>query len=109
MLYCLFHRKAAPVTRSEFITRLANRHPQLSRADAASAVKIMLGAFSDTLSRGDRIEIRDFGSFTITHLPQRVGRNPKTGESVNVPEKWAPHFKPGNALRFRVLNAANAQ
>jgi integration host factor subunit beta len=97
------------MTRSEFITRLANRYTQLSWADAALAVKILLEAFSATLSRGGCIEIRDFGSFSITHLPQRVGRNPKTGESVNVPAKLIPDFKPGNALRFRVINAANAQ
>jgi integration host factor subunit beta len=61
---------------------------------------------SDCLSRGDRIEIRGFGSFTLHHRPPRVGRNPKSGESVKLDEKYVPHFKPGKELRDRVNNAA---
>lgn len=88
------------MNRSELIARLAVQHPQIHGRDVASAVKVILKAFSNTLSRGDRIEIRHFGSFSTKLLPQRVGRNPKTGESVDVPAKFALHFKPGGTLRF---------
>ena len=69
-------------------------------------MKLILEQMSDCLSRGDRIEIRGFGSFTLHHRPPRVGRNPKSGESVKLDEKYVPHFKPGKELRDRVNNAA---
>ena len=65
----------------------------------ASVVKTILDAMSDGLSRGHRIEIRGFGSFSINRRPPRVGRNPRSGEQVVIPEKLVPHFKPGKALR----------
>jgi len=66
------------------------------------SVKTILDAMSEALSRGDRIEIRGFGSFALNYRPPRVGRNPKSGEKVDVPEKWVPHFKAGKELRERV-------
>ena len=93
------------MTKSELIARLAERFPQLVAKDAEFAVKMILDAMTDALSRGDRIEIRGFGSFSINRRPPRVGRNPKSGEKVMVPEKRVPHFKAGKELRERVDNA----
>ena len=90
------------MTKSELIARLAERNPQLVAKDADCAVKMVLGAMSEALARGDRIEIRGFGSFTLNYRPPRVGRNPKSGEKVHVPEKYVPHFKAGKELRERV-------
>ena len=90
------------MTKSELIARLAGRFPQLAAKDADLAVKMMLDAMTDALARGDRIEIRGFGSFALNYRPPRKGRNPKSGETVDVPEKYVPHFKPGKELRERV-------
>ncbi len=70
--------------------------------DVELAVKELLEQMSSALSRGERIEVRGFGSFSLHHRPSRVGRNPKTGDSVKVPDKHVPHFKPGKELRERV-------
>ncbi len=93
------------MTKSELIARLATRFPQLVAKDADYAVKMILDEMTDALVRGDRIEIRGFGSFSLNHRPPRVGRNPKSGEKVMVPEKRVPHFKAGKELRERVDNA----
>ncbi|MDY0057202.1 MAG: integration host factor subunit beta [Methyloversatilis sp.] len=95
------------MTKSELITRLATRFPQLVAKDADYAVKMILDEMTAALVRGDRIEIRGFGSFSLNHRPPRVGRNPKSGEKVMVPEKRVPHFKAGKELRERVDNALN--
>lgn len=90
------------MTKSELIDRLASRQAYLSHKDVELAVKAMLDALTAALVRDDRVEIRGFGSFTNhTRLP-RQGRNPKTGESVQIPLKRVPHFKPGKDLRERV-------
>jgi integration host factor subunit beta len=90
------------MTKSELIAQLAERFPQLVAKDADYAVKMILDAMTDALVRGDRIEIRGFGSFALNYRPPRVGRNPKSGEKVLVPEKYVPHFKAGKELRERV-------
>lgn len=90
------------MTKSELIARLAERFPQLVAKDADFAVKMMLDAMSEALAKGDRIEIRGFGSFALNYRPPRVGRNPKSGDKVSVPEKYVPHFKAGKELRERV-------
>ena len=90
------------MTKSELIARLAARFPQLAAKDADFAVKVILDALTDSLAQGDRIEIRGFGSFTLNYRPPRLGRNPKSGEKVQVPAKYVPHFKPGKELRERV-------
>ena len=101
-LFCALCRSDAPITRSDLVEELANRFPQLTQKDAESAVKAILDAMSQALVRGHRIEIRGFGSFTINRRPPRMGRNPRSGESVAIPEKRVPHFKPGKALREAV-------
>lgn len=90
------------MTKSELIVRLAEHYPQLVTKDAEFAVRTILDAMARTLSDGHRIEIRGFGSFALSRRPPRVGRNPKSGEKVMVPEKRVPHFKPGKDLRERV-------
>ena len=94
------------MTKSELIARLAERfaeqNSQLVFKDAELAVKTILDAMTESLSRGQRIEIRGFGSFDLNYRPPRVGRNPKSGSSVEVPEKYVPHFKAGKELRERV-------
>ena len=92
------------MTKSELIARLATRFPQLVAKDADFAVKMMLDAMSEALAKGDRIEIRGFGSFALNYRPPRVGRNPKSGDRVSVLEKYVPHFKAGKELRERVDN-----
>ncbi|MDR2787234.1 MAG: integration host factor subunit beta [Candidatus Accumulibacter sp.] len=96
------------MTKSDMIARLAERFPQLVAKDADFAVKMILDALSDALVKGDRIEIRGFGSFSLNHRPPRIGRNPKSGEKVRVPEKWVPHFKAGKELRERVDKSIEA-
>ena len=96
------------MTKSDLIARLAERFPQLVAKDADFAVKMILDALSESLVKGDRIEIRGFGSFSLNYRPPRVGRNPKSGDKVSVPEKWVPHFKAGMELRERVDSALNA-
>jgi integration host factor subunit beta len=90
------------MTRSDLIAKLAERHPQLLAKDADLAVKVILDALVTTLVSGGRIEIRGFGSFALNHRPPRQGRNPKSGEKVQVPAKYVPHFKAGKELRERV-------
>ncbi|MDR0735797.1 MAG: integration host factor subunit beta [Zoogloeaceae bacterium] len=90
------------MTKSELIERLSGRFPQLTAKDADDVVKMMLDVMSKALIAGTRIEIRGFGSFSLNHRPSRLGRNPKSGEQVEVPEKWVPHFKAGKELRERV-------
>ncbi len=90
------------MTRSDLVEALAEQFGQLTQRDADLAVKTILDAMSDALIKGHRIEIRGFGSFTVTHRPPRLGRNPRSGESVAIPEKRVPHFKPGKGLREAV-------
>lgn len=90
------------MTKSELIAKLTARYPQLVAKDAEFAVRTVLEAMAKALAQGQRIEIRGFGSFSLNYRPPRVGRNPKTGDKVLVPEKYVPHFKAGKELRERV-------
>lgn len=90
------------MTKSELIERLANQNPRVTARDVDETVKAVLDAMTSAMANGSRIEIRGFGSFTLNHRPSRIGRNPKSGESVLVPEKFVPHFKAGKELRERV-------
>ena len=90
------------MTKSELIEKLAAAQGQLTTKDMELAVKMILDHMSDALARGERIEIRGFGSFSLHYRAPRVGRNPKTGEPVSLPGKYVPHFKPGKELRERV-------
>lgn len=93
---------AASMMKSELIERIARKQNHLAYKDVELAVKSLLEQMSNALSTGDRIEIRGFGSFSLHYRPPRSGRNPKTGDSVSLPGKYVPHFKPGKELRERV-------
>ena len=99
------------MTKSELMIRLAelytanNDSTVLNAKDVEQSIKILVDTMTRALAKGQRIEIRGFGSFDLNHRPARVGRNPKTGEKVSVPEKYVPHFKPGKELRERVDKA----
>jgi integration host factor subunit beta len=90
------------MTKSELIEILSRRQGHLKADDVDMGVKTLLEMMSNALTEGERIEIRGFGSFSLHFRPPRLGRNPKTGESVALPGKYVPHFKPGKELRDRV-------
>lgn len=88
--------------RSELIASLAEKNRHLTQSDVDLIVKTILDEIAQTLIQGDRVEIRGFGSFSVIARPARIGRNPKTGKKVEVPEKRRPHFKAGKELKERV-------
>lgn len=90
------------MTKSELIEKIALVHTQLPVKDVELAVKTMLDQMTGALAEGERIEIRGFGSFSLHFRAARLGRNPKTGEKVDLLGKYVPHFKPGKELRERV-------
>ena len=90
------------MTKSELIEALVRQQPHLAQKDVELAVKCIIEKMNQALSSGERIEIRGFGSFSLHLRPPRMGRNPKTGESVALAKKYVPHFKPGKELRDRV-------
>jgi integration host factor subunit beta len=92
------------MTKSELIQRLAEQNPHLFQRDVERIVATILDEITTALSRGDRVELRGFGAFSVKHRGARIGRNPRTGESVSVAEKVVPYFKTGKELRER-LNA----
>ena len=95
------------MTKSELIEVLAKQQNYLALKDVESAVKCILEQMNQALASGERIEIRGFGSFSLRVRPPRIGRNPKTGESVALAKKHVPHFKPGKELRDRVNESAD--
>lgn len=97
-----FFTRPPDMTRSELVTELAERFHHLTPRDCEIAVATILDAMSQAMACGHRIEIRGFGSFSISHRAPRTGRNPRNGDSVAVPDKRKPHFKPGKALREQV-------
>ncbi len=96
------------MTKSELIERIAAKQQQLSAKDVELAVKATVDRMAWALSRGRRIEIRGFGSFSLHYRLPRVGRNPRTGIAVALSGKHVPHFKPGKELRERVNNSMPA-
>jgi len=95
------------MTKSDLIERLTSKHFQLSIKEVEDSVKESLQLMTDSLAQGERIEVRGFGSFSLHYRAPRIGRNPKTGDKVELSGKHVPHFKPGKELRERV-NAVNA-
>jgi integration host factor subunit beta len=90
------------VTKSELIERIADHYEMLSSRDVELAIKTMIDSMAHVLATGGRIEIRGFGSFSLHYRAPRIGRNPKTGDTVKLTGKNVPHFKPGKELRDRV-------
>jgi len=95
------------MNRSDLISRLAELQPQLQVKDAELGAKVIIDALSNTLSKGGRVEVRGFGSFSLNYRPPHNGRNPKNGAQVKVPAKYVPHFKAGKALRERVCKSSD--
>ncbi|GAB3118285.1 integration host factor subunit beta [Novispirillum itersonii] len=87
------------MTKSELIARLAERNPHLYQRDIERIVSTIFDEISSALARGDRVELRGFGAFSVKRREARLGRNPRTGESVDVSEKAVPYFKTGKQLR----------
>lgn len=88
--------------KSELIHKIASTNPHLYHRDVERIVKVVFDEIVEALSRGDRVELRGFGAFTVKHRAERQGRNPRTGKSVNVAEKFVPFFKTGKELRDRL-------
>ena len=90
------------INKKELIEIIANEQDQLPYKDIELSVKTIIESMIDSLTKGKRIEIRGFGSFSLRYRKSRMGRNPKSGESVNIDERYVPHFKPGKDLKERV-------
>ena len=88
--------------KSELIQLLARKQPHLSHADVDLAVTLLLNRIINELASGGRVEIRGFGAFSLKHYKTRLGRNPRTGETVSIPQRYSVHFKPGDDMRARV-------
>ncbi len=87
------------MTKSQLIEKISERVDSLTKKDTEVIINIVFNSIKDALSRGDKVEIRGFGSFSLRHRREREGRNPKTGQGVSVPAKKTPFFKPGKELR----------
>lgn len=92
------------MTKSELIQRLAERNPHLYQRDVERIVSTIFDEISGALARGDRVELRGFGAFSVKNRAARAGRNPRTGETVHVARKSVPFFKVGKDLRLRLNN-----
>jgi integration host factor subunit beta len=90
------------MTKSELIARLAEQNPHLFQRDVERIVATVFDEITEALSRGDRVELRGFGAFSVKRRGPRVGRNPRTGDAVRVAEKCVPYFKTGKELRERL-------
>lgn len=88
--------------KSELIQKIAANNPHLYHRDVERIVNTIFDEIVDALARGDRVELRGFGAFTVKHRASRQGRNPRTGSSVSVAEKFVPFFKTGKELRDRL-------
>ena len=98
----------ADMTKSELILRLAESNPHLYQRDVERIVTTIFDEFAAALSRGDRVELRGFGAFSVKRRDARIGRNPRTGDSVSVEEKFIPFFKTGKQLRDRLNTGTGA-
>ena len=88
--------------KSELVQIIADRNPHLYQRDVENIVNAVLDEITETLATGNRVELRGFGAFSVKNRPPREGRNPRTGETVHVEEKWVPFFKTGKELRERL-------
>ncbi len=95
--------------KSELIEKLAISNPHLMHRDVEKVVNVIFEEITSALARGDRVELRGFGAFSVKHRPARVGRNPRTGDQVQVAEKYVPYFKTGKELRIRLNPTVNAE
>ena len=92
--------------KSELVQRISAANPHLYQRDVENIVNAILNEITGALARGDRVELRGFGAFSVKNRPARTGRNPRTGETVSVSEKVIPVFKTGKEMRIRLNQAA---
>ncbi|KLN62573.1 integration host factor subunit beta [Kiloniella spongiae] len=97
------------MTKSELIQHIAEQNPHLYHRDVERIVTTIFDEISNALSDGNRVELRGFGAFSVKHRDARVGRNPRTGESVEVDSKHIPFFKTGKQLRERLNNGVDSE
>ncbi len=90
--------------KSELVQKITTANPHLYQRDVERIVNVIFDEIIAALAQGDRVELRGFGAFTVKHRAARVGRNPRTGETVSVPEKFVPFFKSGKEMRERLNN-----
>ena len=90
------------INKKDLIEIIAKEQDQLPYRDIELSVKTIIKSMGNSLRKGERIEIRGFGSFSLRYRKSRVGRNPKSGQSVNIEERYVPHFTPGKNLKERV-------
>ena len=95
-------RKGASMIRSELLEKLAEENPELKPDEIEMIVDLFFNQISQKLAEGGRVELRGFGAFSTRQRKPRIGRNPRTGESVEVPAKRVPYFKPGKEIRERL-------
>lgn len=95
------------MTKSELILKLSTHLHDLPEKDIDQATRLLLDLIASTLEKGGRCEVRGFGTFSLNIRKAGIRRNPKTGESVHVPEKHTPHFKPGKLLREKIVSGSN--
>ena len=94
-----------PINKKQLVDLISSNQDQLSHKDVELSVKAIFKSMSNSLMNGDRIEIRGFGSFALRFIQSRTGRNPKSGESVNIQNRYVPNFKPGKEFRESVKDA----
>jgi len=94
--------KRAVVIKSELVAKISKHNPHLYQRDVEHVVNAVLEEVISALSRGDRVELRGFGAFSVKNRQARIGRNPRTGEKVSVEEKFVPFFKPGKKLHEKL-------
>ena len=104
---CACQSRGQHMIKSELVARLAERYPHLYHRDVERIVSTVLDEISVALAKGDRVELRGFGAFSVKVRPARQGRNPRTGEAVSVEEKRVPFFRTGKELRERLNNGAD--
>ncbi|MGH1349734.1 MAG: integration host factor subunit beta [Methyloligellaceae bacterium] len=92
--------------KSELVQKITTANPHLYQRDVERIVNVIFDEIIAALAQGDRVELRGFGAFTVKHRAARVGRNPRTGETVSVPEKFVPFFKSGKEMRERLNGSA---
>ena len=91
------------MTKSELIESIASQHPNMTKKNIEFIINSVFKSIKDSLQKGDKVEIRGFGSFKIRETSSKVGRNPKTGSKVNVPDKKVPYFKPGKEIKESLI------
>src|ERR1700689_2039352 len=108
MTAAAFADEGGTMIKSELVQRISEQNPHLYQRDVENIVNAILNEITAAMARGDRVELRGFGAFSVKERPARTGRNPRTGAHVSVDEKCVPFFKTGKEMRERLNRAAEA-